>query len=122
MSWLFAGVQKFLQISIFSLTGYRGCSPLFARVGVKLVSVLQTHSPGRAGLYHGEVLRDEFHLWTVRWRSIRPRNNKSTEVWRVELRPSQERTRQPARRSSLVPWPTPPQRPARPVGSVRRPW
>ena len=38
MSWLFADVPKLLQISIFSLTGYRECSPLFAWVGVRLVS------------------------------------------------------------------------------------
>ena len=38
MSPLFACVQELLQISIFSLSGYRGCSLLFARVGVKLVS------------------------------------------------------------------------------------
>ena len=37
LSWLFAAVQKFLQISIFSLTGYRECSPLFVWVGVLLV-------------------------------------------------------------------------------------
>ncbi len=38
MSVVFAGVQKLLQISMLSLKGYRGCSPLFAWVGVKLVS------------------------------------------------------------------------------------
>jgi len=38
ISWLFAGVQKHLQISIFSLGGCPGCSPLFVWVGVKLVS------------------------------------------------------------------------------------
>ncbi len=38
MSLVFASVQKLLQTSTFSLIGYRGCSPLFARVGVKLVS------------------------------------------------------------------------------------
>ena len=38
MSWLFAGVQKSLQISIFYLIGHRICSPLFVWVGVKLVS------------------------------------------------------------------------------------
>jgi len=37
LSWLFAAVQKLLQISIFSLTGYRECSPLFVWVGVLLV-------------------------------------------------------------------------------------
>src|SRR5215213_10182711 len=34
MSWLFATVQKYLQISIFSLRGYRKCSLLFVWVGV----------------------------------------------------------------------------------------
>jgi hypothetical protein len=38
MSWLFADVQKLLQISIFSLECYRECSPLFTWVSVKLVS------------------------------------------------------------------------------------
>src|SRR5919112_5988024 len=37
MSWLFVGVQKLLQISIFSLAGYRECSQLFVWVGVLLV-------------------------------------------------------------------------------------
>jgi hypothetical protein len=36
-SWLFAAVQKLLQISIFSLTGYRECSQSFVWVGVLLV-------------------------------------------------------------------------------------
>jgi hypothetical protein len=34
---LFAAVQKLLQISIFSLTGYRECSQSFVWVGVLLV-------------------------------------------------------------------------------------
>ncbi len=38
MSRLFTDVQKFLQISIFFLESRRRCSPLFAPVGVKLVS------------------------------------------------------------------------------------
>jgi hypothetical protein len=37
MSWLFVTVQKYLQISIFSLRGYGECSPLFVWVGVLLV-------------------------------------------------------------------------------------
>jgi hypothetical protein len=37
MSWWFAAVQKLLQISIFSLAGYRVCSLLFAWDGVLLV-------------------------------------------------------------------------------------
>src|SRR5215217_7698095 len=37
-SRLFADVQKLLQITIFSLIGFRECSPLFVQVGVKLVS------------------------------------------------------------------------------------
>jgi hypothetical protein len=36
--WLFANVQKLLQISKFSLARYHGCSLLFTWVGVKLVS------------------------------------------------------------------------------------
>jgi hypothetical protein len=36
-SWLFVVVQKHLQISIFSLADHRGCSLLFAWVGVLLV-------------------------------------------------------------------------------------
>jgi hypothetical protein len=38
VSRLFTGVQKLLQISIFSLKNFRGCSLLFTWVGVKLVS------------------------------------------------------------------------------------
>ena len=37
MSWLFAAVQKYLQISIFFLRSCRPCSSLFAWVGVLLV-------------------------------------------------------------------------------------
>ena len=37
MSWLFAVVQKLLQISKFSLAGHRVCSLLFSWVGVLLV-------------------------------------------------------------------------------------
>ena len=38
MSWLFVVVQKYLQISIFSLRDDRSCSLVFTWVGVKLVS------------------------------------------------------------------------------------
>ncbi len=38
MTPLFVGVQKYLQISIFSLRDDRGCSLVFTWVGVKLVS------------------------------------------------------------------------------------
>ena len=41
MSQMFAGVQEPMQISIFSLEFFRGCSLLFVWVGVKLVSVLR---------------------------------------------------------------------------------
>ena len=34
LSWFFAAVQKLLQISKFSLTGYRECSPSFVWVSV----------------------------------------------------------------------------------------
>ena len=34
ISWLFTSVQKLLQIGIFSLRRFYGCSLLFARVGV----------------------------------------------------------------------------------------
>ena len=37
MSWLFAAVQKLLQISIFFLRSCRSCSSLFVWVGVLLV-------------------------------------------------------------------------------------
>jgi hypothetical protein len=37
LSWLFAAVQKYLQISIFFLRSCRPCSSLFAWVGVLLV-------------------------------------------------------------------------------------
>ena len=37
MSWLFTGVQKLLQISIFSLLSCCGCSPLFAWVVARLL-------------------------------------------------------------------------------------
>jgi hypothetical protein len=36
-SWLFAGVQKYLQMSMSFLTSCRPCSPLFVWVGVLLV-------------------------------------------------------------------------------------
>jgi hypothetical protein len=39
---VFVDVQKYLQISIFSLRDDRGCSPLFTWVGVKLVSANST--------------------------------------------------------------------------------
>jgi len=37
-SWLFAGVQKYLQINGFLGGILRVCSPMFARVGVLLVN------------------------------------------------------------------------------------
>ena len=39
-SWLFTAVQKLLQISIFSLTGYRECSLSFVWVGI-LIGVVR---------------------------------------------------------------------------------
>ncbi len=36
--WVFADVQKLLQMSTSTLAEHRECSPLFAQVGVKLVS------------------------------------------------------------------------------------
>ena len=38
MSWVFVVVQNCLQMSVFILAGHRGCSLVFAWVGVKLVS------------------------------------------------------------------------------------
>src|SRR5215217_9502385 len=37
ISWLFAGVQKYLQISIFLSDTLRACSPMFVGGGVLLV-------------------------------------------------------------------------------------
>ncbi len=37
MSRMFAGAQKYLQISTFSLKGYRTCLPLFAWVAARLL-------------------------------------------------------------------------------------
>jgi hypothetical protein len=48
ISWLFTSVQKLLQISIFCFGSYRECSPVFARVGVKLVSGLRRLRPEEA--------------------------------------------------------------------------
>jgi hypothetical protein len=45
LSWLFAAVQKLLQISIFSLEDHRECSPLFVWVGVLLVYTSLTATP-----------------------------------------------------------------------------
>ena len=53
MSWLFAVVQKMLQISIFSLTSCRGCSLLFTWVAARLLHT------GGSKLSHKQ-------LWIVR--------------------------------------------------------
>ena len=48
------GVQKYLQISIFYLVDCRGCSPLFAWLGVKLVSTTLTKGCLPASLFSAE--------------------------------------------------------------------
>ena len=45
LSQLFTGVQKYLEISTFTLAGHRGCSLLFTWVGVKLVSAILEAKP-----------------------------------------------------------------------------
>ena len=46
LSQVFTVVQKYLQISTFTRAGHRGCSLLFAWVGVKLVSTGVGALPG----------------------------------------------------------------------------
>jgi len=50
---LFAGVQKPLQISVFSLSYHRACSPLFVWVGVSTGRILRGFASSR--------LYDEMH-------------------------------------------------------------
>jgi hypothetical protein len=60
MSWLFAGVQKYLQISTFLLRSYRPCSSLFAGVGVLIGVIAAEHTLWRSLLGHpiAGLLRD----------------------------------------------------------------
>jgi hypothetical protein len=60
MSWAFAVVQKGLQISIFSLARYRGCSPLFVWVGVLLVYMSLTGPPLHPSVSLNTSCRDRY--------------------------------------------------------------
>ncbi len=50
LSYMFAGVQKYLQNCAFSLSRSRVCSPLFVWVGVQLVYMSLTATPALSHL------------------------------------------------------------------------